>query len=419
MFLTKNIQPEILSEMRKHKLVLFGAGKIGRSFIGQLFSRGGYEVVFVDIFKPVIEALNIRKSYPVIIKGAKDEVLIIENVRGVYSDDEQAVVAEIENADILAVSIGQHGLASAIPLIAKGLLNRFEKYGNWPLDIIIAENLRNASGYFRKELSICLPENYPLDLLVGLVETSIGKMVPIMLKKDMDEDILQVFAEPYNNLILDKKGFKNAIPVIDGLSPKENIKAWVDRKLFIHNLGHVTTAYLGYLYNPDFVYLYEALAVPEIKMNARETMLQAANILMKRYPDEFRTNDLILHIDDLMARFQNKALGDTIYRVGCDLKRKLSGQDRLAGAIHLGLELKMPYDLILKSLISGCHFMAADEQGNRLQDDDKFIENYTKNGIENILIEVCGFDKEIHKSVIIEAIKFEEEIKHKKYNQSL
>ena len=33
------------------KMVQFGAGNIGRSFIGQLFSRSGYEVVFVDIKK--------------------------------------------------------------------------------------------------------------------------------------------------------------------------------------------------------------------------------------------------------------------------------------------------------------------------------------------------------------------------------
>jgi len=47
----------------ENKLVLFGAGKVGRSFIGQLFSTGGYEVVFIDINKPVIDALNISGQY--------------------------------------------------------------------------------------------------------------------------------------------------------------------------------------------------------------------------------------------------------------------------------------------------------------------------------------------------------------------
>jgi len=376
------------------RIVLFGAGKIGRSFIGQLFSRGGYEVVFVDVFQPVIDELNKRHQYNVVIKSDRDEVMIIKNVRGVLATDEKAVISEIANADILAVSIGQQGLPSAIPLIAKGLLQRRKISGDLPLDIIIAENLRNAADFFRAELKKFLPVDYPVDKLVGLVETSIGKMVPIMLKKDIEADILQVFAEPYNNLILDKKAFKNPIPVIEGLSPKENMKAWVDRKLFIHNLGHATTAYLGFKFNPDFVFLYEALAVNEIKSKVRDTMLQAADILLKKYPDEFTLEALTEHTDDLIFRFQNRALGDTIYRVGCDLKRKLGADDRLAGAIRLALELNMPYDKILEAYIAGCSFKATDEMGNRLQVDIDFSEKFEKYGIDWVLSEIGRLEVE-------------------------
>ena len=74
--------------------------------------------------------------------------------------------------------------------------------------------MRNADAYFKEHLLKHLPVTYPLDRLVGLVETSIGKMVPIMQKKDIQEDILQIFAEPYNTLILNKKGFRNPIPEI-------------------------------------------------------------------------------------------------------------------------------------------------------------------------------------------------------------
>ncbi|MBA7563374.1 Mannitol-1-phosphate 5-dehydrogenase [subsurface metagenome] len=41
----------MLDKEIKKKMIQFGAGNIGRSFIGQLFSRSGYEVVFVDINK--------------------------------------------------------------------------------------------------------------------------------------------------------------------------------------------------------------------------------------------------------------------------------------------------------------------------------------------------------------------------------
>jgi mannitol-1-phosphate 5-dehydrogenase len=379
-----------MSFIQKEKLVIFGAGKIGRSFIGQLFSRGGYEVVFIDVFKPVIDELNKRGSYNVIVKADKEEILQIKNVRGVLASDEDNVIEEISSASIMAVSVGLNAIPKIIPLLAKGLINRFESRDKLPIDIILAENLRDAAEFFHERLIEVLPPEYPLDQMVGLVETSIGKMVPIMRKKDSEEDILQVFAEPYNTLILDKKAFKNAIPDIEGLAPKENMKAWVDRKLFIHNLGHATTAYLGYLYDPKFIFLYEALNIPEIIQKVRSTMLQAADLLLKKYPGEFTLEALTDHVDDLLSRFKNRNLGDTIFRVGCDLSRKLSSQDRLAGAIHLANKLNLPYNKILFALICGCQFRSTNEEEVMLPADIEFSRLYEK-GIKTVLTNVCAF----------------------------
>ncbi|NEW85086.1 MAG: mannitol-1-phosphate 5-dehydrogenase [Mariniphaga sp.] len=392
-----------MTDKLKDKLVLFGAGKIGRSFIGQLFSRGGYEVVFIDVFRPVIDELNLRHNYNVVIKSDVETVINIQNVRAVFAGDEEKVIHEIATARIVAVSVGQNGLRSIIPLIAKGIIKRFEEAGATSLDIIIAENLRNAAEFMNRELKENLPEGYPLEERVGLVETSIGKMVPIMLKKDMEDDVLQVFAEPYNTLILDKRAFKNPIPEIEGLAPKQNMKAWVDRKLFIHNLGHATAVYLGYLTHPNATFLYEVLSDNQLKEVVRKTMLQAADILLAKYPDEFTIESLTDHIDDLLRRFQNKALGDTLFRVGCDLQRKLSTEDRLAGAIHLACELKLPYHLILKALVCGCHFRATDETGNRLPSDLEFDSIYAK-GIKEVLTSVCGFNEFTDSGFISEAV---------------
>lgn len=402
-----------METIQQNKLVLFGAGKIGRSFIGQLFSIGGYEVVFVDINKIVIDALNYRGHYKVIIKSDKEEVLNIYNVRGVYAADKQKVIQEIATAGIVAVSVGLDGLETLFPLLAKGLLERQRIDRNNALDIIIAENMRDADVYFHQRLEKLLPWNFPLDKLVGLIETSIGKMVPIMQKKDIQEDILQVFAEPYNMLILNKKGFRNPIPAIKGLAPKENMKAWVDRKLFIHNLGHSAAAYFGYFHNPEFVYLYEALAVPEVIKYVRETMLQSADILLNKNPDEFTLNHLTEHIDDLLFRFQNKALGDTIFRVGCDLMRKLGPQDRLAGAIKAALDMNLPYEKILYALVCGCHFRAKDEDGNMFKGDLEFVKFYEK-GIKSILTMLCGFDEIQNSQLFREAEAIDSQLRNLK-----
>ena len=73
------------------KLVQFGAGNIGRSFIGQIFARSGWEVVFVDIDKRVIDELNRRGHYIVEVRDKRPERLIIENVRGVNAEQVEKV----------------------------------------------------------------------------------------------------------------------------------------------------------------------------------------------------------------------------------------------------------------------------------------------------------------------------------------
>lgn len=392
-----------MKAVKQDKIVIFGAGKIGRSFIGQLFSRGGYEVVFIDIYKPVIDELNRRRSYQVLIKAEKEEVLNIVNVRGVYADDLPSVAAEVASTGIIAVCVGLNGLSNLFPALVHGLIQRYETDDCAAVDIIIAENMRNADAYFRNELSNLLPGGYPIDRLIGLVETSIGKMVPIMLKKDIESDILQVFAEPYNTLILDQRAFRNPVPVIDGLSPKENMKAWVDRKAFIHNLGHAAAAYIGYLHHPNFTFLHEVLAAEEVLHPVRAAMLQSADLLMHKYPGEFTTEDLTGHIDDLLARFQNKFLGDTVFRVGCDLMRKLGPEDRLAGAIRTAIGFDLPYDRILYALVCGFHFRATDEHGDTLPQDIEFAKQYNK-GITRVLTDICGFDPNQNKNLFEEVL---------------
>ena len=148
-------------------------------------------------------------------------------------------------------------------------------------------------------------------------------MVPIIPLAALEKDQLVVFAEPYNTLILDGKGFKSPIPEVKGLAPKSNIKAWDDRKAFIHNLGHATAAYYGYFMHPDAVYMYEVLDDSEVYRFTRDVMLQSADNLRAAYPEDFTAYDFEDHINDLIFRFRNIALQDTIFHVGQDLTRIL------------------------------------------------------------------------------------------------
>jgi mannitol-1-phosphate 5-dehydrogenase len=391
------------SQVEVRKIVIFGAGKIGRSFIGQLFGSGGYKVVFVDVDPVIVARLNSQGSYRVIIKGEKDEEIIVQNVQAISAANIEKVIEAVSTAGILSVSVGKNALEKVIPVIAAGLELRYSKNFNCPLDIIIAENMIAAGDFMKEQLIKNLPLDFPIEKLVGLVETSIGKMVPIMTLAELEKDPLMVYAEPYNTLILDGKGFKSPIPDIKGLAPKGNIKAWVDRKAFIHNLGHATAAYYGFYQHPDAVYMYEVLEDSEVFRFTRDVMLQSADILKAAYPLDFTAAYLEEHIDDLLMRFRNKALQDTIFRVGQDLIRKLGTDDRFMGSIHLAMQYRKPYDMILKAMSFGLCFRAKDEEGNIFPSDIVFLEALSKE-FESTLINDLVLDP-IADYFIIEELK--------------
>jgi len=372
-------------------IVIFGAGKIGRSFIGQLFGQAGFRVVFVDMDQALVEGLNRRGSYTVIIKGQEAEERVkVDKVSAILATNIQSVIEAICEAEIMAISVGKTALAKVAEVIALGLLERESGNSGRILDIILAENMRSANDFLFEKLSEILPDTFPLGKRVGLIETSIGKMVPIMTSSDLEEDPLQVFAEPYNTLILDKKGFKGEIPPIKEFALKDNMKAWVDRKAFIHNLGHAAAAYAGFLKDSETTYIYEALADKDILGFTRSVMEQSAQILRKAYPGEFTHDDLKEHIEDLLQRFQNKKLGDTIFRVGCDLHRKLGKDDRFMGVIRLAKKLDLPSDLILEAMSMGFLFQGKDEFGKMLPEDLEFHKKWLNNP-DNLLKKVCGF----------------------------
>lgn len=383
-----------------NSIVIFGAGKIGRSFVGQLFSRAGYHVIFIDVNQRVIGHLINRGQYKVVIKSEQDEVIEITNVSGILATDNDAVADAIVQCSLMATCVGKNALPKILPAIAKGIEKRFVAHPDFPLDIILAENVRGACFLMKEGLKEFLGEKFPVNTYLGFIETSIGKMVPIMPKELEERDPLLVYAEPYNTLILDKNGFKNPIPDIVGLSPKDNIKAWVDHKAFIHNLGHVAAAYYGYFKHPERRYLSEVLEDDDVLNFTRKVMLQSKWALIAEYPDVFTVNDLAEHIEDLIHRFLNIQLGDSVFRVGSDLKRKLGRDDRVVGAIKLSRKHKFRLDKLIDVFVFGLLFRATDELGSMLNDDLDFVQNLNAD-LDEVLTSVCGLDRQLDNELIV------------------
>lgn len=376
------------------KFVQYGTGKIGRSLMGQLFSRAGYEVVFVGRNQTVINALNRRKKYLIQVKDRHSYDIWVENVRAVSCTDFERVIDEIASADLMATAIGPDALPQIYEIIAASIKKR-----DRPLNILICENLRHMSRIVRSGLKNYFPKSYPLSERVGLIETTIGKMVPLMPEAISEKDPLLIWAEAYNLLLVDKNGFIGDIPKVDGMIAKDNFDAYVDRKLFIHNLGHAVIAYLGYFTNASHLYIWQAISKKTVEKAVRAAMWESGQALIKEYPSEFDEQIQREYIEDLIQRFKNPYLNDTVYRVGRDVPRKLGPNERLIGAATMDFKHGITPRYTVLAIAAGLNFFATDEKGELFFRDRAFHADKKMHGITFFLDNVCVLDRQRDKTL--------------------
>lgn len=364
------------------KAVMYGAGNIGRGFIGKVFSDSGYKVCFIDIDKKLIDAFNKDKEY--YVKIVADDFERLEKVKNVYAVDANSdqAVQEIAECDIMATSVGVNALPYIVDNIAKGIRMRMSM-GSRPLDIILAENLIDVDARMRQMIYEKLkPEEQKwADQHLGLVEASIGRMVPPLTKEEREKSPLLIAVEPYSELPVDSLGFKGPIPDLVGLKPFTPFDFYIKRKLFLHNMGHAICAYLGW--EKQYQYISEAIRDQVIYNKTKSAMELIVQALAKEYP-QIPVKEIEANKDDLLYRFHNRALKDTIERVAKDPIRKLQPNDRLVGAARYCLDSGIRPDEIVEGIAAALKYdNPNDPAAVKIQDDiSKFGMDYV---LENVL----------------------------------
>lgn len=312
--------------------VQFGAGNIGRGFLAQLFHESGLEVVFVDVADTVIDALNQRREYAIQIVGKGAATVPITNVRGVHGRDRVRVAYEIAVCEVVCTAVGANALPYVAPALAAGLLGRHKLLGT-PVNVLLCENLHDASTVLREAVAEHLPEKDRAAVLAktGFVQAVVSRMVPMQTEADRAADVLAVRVEAYKRLPVDGNAIVGTLLPIVGVEPVPNFTAYVERKLYAHNCAHAVLGYLGHA--AGYVYGYEALRDPRILALLRAVLDETGRALVARYG--FSAAEHEAHIADLLERFANEHLGDTCKRLARDPLRKLAPDDRLVGAARL------------------------------------------------------------------------------------
>jgi mannitol-1-phosphate 5-dehydrogenase len=376
------------------KAVQFGAGNIGRGFLGQLFSESGFETVFVDVAEDLVGLLNARGEYPLRIIGERSKMVTVRNVRAVRAADREAVARELAGADIAATAVGVNVMDSIAASLAAGFALRFREPECRPLDVIVCENLLGAGPFMRAKVKEHLDPalHAVLDAKAGFVEASIGRMVPVMTDRVRAEDPLLIEVEAYCDLPVDAEAFRGPVPDIVHLQPLPRFSAYVERKLFVHNCGHAAAAYLGYRRGCE--YIWQAMADPEVAAVVRGAMRETCEALARKHGLDRK--GLTEHADDLARRFANRALGDQVSRVARDPVRKLGPNDRLVGALRLCVAQGVAPRCVLQAIAAALAYDAPDDPAAAR------VQGLLRHeGIESVLTEICGLPGDSTEAALI------------------
>ncbi|WP_297422412.1 mannitol-1-phosphate 5-dehydrogenase [Clostridium sp.] len=362
------------------KAIQFGAGNIGRGFIGALLSKAGYHVVFADVNKEVIDKINEDKKYTIHVMDVECEEIVVENISGVISINNE-ILDEIKEAEIITTAVGLVVLPRIAPTIARGIKLRKEAGIKTPLNIIACENAIKASSQLKAEVEKYLDEYeiVYLEEFVGFPDCSVDRIVPPV----KSENILDVVVEKFHEWNVEEKAFKGTIPAIEGMNLADNLMAYIERKLFTLNTGHAITAYIGNL--KGYSTIDESIADEKIYNIVKKAMTESGMGLVEKH--KFDQEVHLKYIDKIIGRFKNPYLKDDVSRVGREPLRKLSESDRLIKPLMTARGFDLNVDNLLLGIGAALHYKnEQDPQSVKLQ------ELISKKGIKDAVAEIANIN---------------------------
>lgn len=325
--------------------VHFGAGNIGRGFIGEILHQNDFAISFVDVNETIIDALNAQKEYDIELASDAHEAIHVDNVRGINNaKNPEAVIAAIADADVVTTAIGPNILPFIAELLAQGIHARHVANSTTPLDVIACENMIGGSQFFLSKVKEHLDEAdlAYVDQYVGFPNAAVDRIVP----NQSNVDPLHVIVEPFCEWVVDESQMKNAALKIDGVHYASDLEPFIERKLFSINTGHATVAYNGAA--AGYTTITEALTDETIMATLRDVQAEIRALLLAKF--DFTEADLVAYHNTICERFANPYIIDKITRVGRTPIRKLGYDERFIRPIRELSERDLPCDTLIATV---------------------------------------------------------------------
>ncbi|MDT3427380.1 mannitol-1-phosphate 5-dehydrogenase [Paenibacillus forsythiae] len=387
------------------KAVHFGAGNIGRGFIGPVLSRSGYKVCFVGRNKRKIAELQKRGQYPVTLANENRDKFIVDNVTAINLNDTEKVAEAIADAELVTTAVGVSALKDIAGTIARGIELRLSRSSKpQPLHIIACENGIGGSQRLRKSVYRHLRPDVikQAERSVAFPNTMVDRIVPVQKHADP----LEVMVEPFSEWIVPRSGMIGDYNEIQGVRYVDSLDPYLERKLFTVNTGHCSAAYFGYL--EGYTTLQEAMADPGIRARVYGVLKETGAMLVRLHGFDPSQHDK--YIKKMMERFANRNFKDKVSRVARSPLRKLSPNERLIRPALKAHELGLETSHLVSAIASALLY--------ENQDDPEAVSlqmAIRSSGIEQVLSEELGIPAEhpLHSRILEEYFNTCIQYKHK------
>ncbi|MFJ6653145.1 mannitol-1-phosphate 5-dehydrogenase [Microbacterium sp. NPDC091313] len=340
--------------------VHFGAGNIGRGFVGLLLHQGGYELVFSDVAAPLVDAINAASEYTVHEVGEGGVDTVVTGFRAINSaTDADALVEAIATAAVVTTAVGPTVLRFVAPHIVAGLGLRDPALA--PLQVMACENAIGATDLLREEMAASAGDGW--EAVSGravFANTAVDRIVPAQAPGGG----IDVTVEPFFEWAIERGPFGDTPPHIPGAHFVDDLTPYIERKLFTVNTGHATTAYFGAAAGIERIS--DALADPAIAERVEAALRETSELLIVKHELDPATQHA--YRATILRRFQNPALPDTVWRVGRQPLRKLSRHERFVGPAAEAVDRGLPVEALVAAMGAALAFDdAEDDQAVQLQ----------------------------------------------------
>ena len=335
------------------KAVHFGAGNIGRGFVGLLLHEGGYEVVFSDIAAPLVDAINAVDRYTVHEVGEGGRDVVVTGFRAIDSAQHpDQVIDEISTANVVTTAVGPTVLKFVAPLIMSGLALRDPS--SPPAQVMACENAINATDLLRDEVQAVAGDAWEaLSSRAVFANTAVDRIVPVQ----PEGTGVDVTVEPFFEWAIERHPFGDDPPNIPGAHFVDDLAPYIERKLFTVNTGHAATAYFGAEAGIDAIA--DALADETIAGRVAAALEETSALLAAKHGlDPAALAD---YRATILKRFRNRALPDTVWRVGRQPLRKLSRHERFIGPAAEAAERGLGVDALVAAVGAALRFDDAED----------------------------------------------------------